>query len=93
MQARIANISARPGNAATHHAPEATNRVPSATMRPHSGVGGRMPRPRNDSPAAFIMAQPRFTELCTATTGRISGRRRRRRIRPSPEPPIRAAST
>ena len=53
---KTASISDRPGKSAIHHSPDAMKEAPSATMMPHSGVGGRTPRPMKESPAALRMA-------------------------------------
>ena len=56
LKQNTATISAAPGKKAIHHSPETMKAAPSATMMPHSGVGGRTPRPMNDRPAALRMA-------------------------------------
>src|SRR6056297_2781210 len=93
LKVTTAIISASPGNRKTHHCPDAMKRAPSATRMPHSGVGGRTPRPRKDRPAAFRTAQPRFTEACTTRGEAMLGSRNTIRMRPCPDPPTRAAST
>ena len=61
---------------------------------PHSGVGGRTPRPMKDSPAAFRIAQPMLSETCTIIGGRMFGNDvRRQDARSARLPPMRAAST
>ena len=59
---RIAIISAAPGKTNIHHSPEKMLAAPSETMMPHSACGARTPRPMNDRPAAFRIAQPRLSE-------------------------------
>src|SRR5690606_36178413 len=93
LKVKTVTIRASPGNVAIHHSPEAMKRAPSATRMPHSGVGGRTPRPRKDSPAALSTAQPRLTEAWMTRGEAILGKRKRVRMRRSPEPPTRAAST
>src|SRR3984893_7112457 len=66
---------ARPGNSATHHSPVMMKLAPSATMTPHSGVGGRMPRPMKESDAALSIAQPMVSVICTASWGMAVGKR------------------
>src|SRR5215207_5802577 len=56
LKQNTAIISAAPGNKAIHHSPETMKAAPSATMMPHSGVGGRTPRPMKDRPAALRIA-------------------------------------
>ena len=56
LKQNTASISAAPGNSAIHHSPEMMKLAPSATMMPHSGVGGRTPRPMKERPAAFRIA-------------------------------------
>src|SRR5258707_13023354 len=56
LKQKTASISARPGNSATHHSPEMMLLAPSATMMPHSAVGGLMPRPIKERPAALRFA-------------------------------------
>ena len=68
-----ASISAAPGNNASHHCPAVMNSAPCATMMPHSGAGGRTPRPMKLSPAAFRIAQPRFSDTCTIIGGSALG--------------------
>ncbi len=87
------SISARPGNATSHHLPVVMKRAPSATMMPHSGVGACTPRPMKDSPAAFRIAQPRLSEICTAIAGSTFGSRKRSTTDRWPSPQARAAST
>ena len=48
--------------------------APSATMIPHSGVGGRTPSPMKLRPAAFRIAQPRFSDACTIIGGSALGK-------------------
>ena len=86
-------ISAPPGKNATHHSPEMMLVAPSATMMPHSGVGGLTPRPMNDKPAAFRMAYPMVSEICTIMIGMMLGRMCTSKIRTSPLPDKRAACT
>ena len=45
LKVNTASISTAPGKKLTHHSPETMNCAPSATRMPHSGVGGRTPRP------------------------------------------------
>ncbi len=68
-------------------------RAPSATMIPHSGVGGVTPRPMKDRPAAFRIAQPRLSEICTAIAGRTLGSSKRSTTERWLSPQARAAST
>ena len=56
LKQNTASISAAPGNSAIHHSPDWMKLAPSATMMPHSGVGGRTPRPMKDRPAALRIA-------------------------------------
>ena len=56
LKQNTASISAAPGNSAIHHSPDWMKLAPSATMMPHSGAGGRTPRPMKDRPAALRMA-------------------------------------
>src|SRR4051812_13306729 len=56
LKQNTASMSARPGKSAIHHSPDTMKLAPSATMMPHSGVGGRTPRPMKERPAAFRMA-------------------------------------
>ena len=96
VEAQHRSISARPGKTTSHHLPVVMKRAPSATMMPHSGVGGRTPRPMKDRPAALRIAQPRLSEICTAMAGSTLGSRKRSttgggcRRRPAPPPPSRA---
>src|SRR5437868_14543315 len=52
LKQKTAVMRASPGKRAIHHSPDTMNAAPSATMMPHSGVGGRTPRPMNERPAA-----------------------------------------
>src|SRR6185503_19365958 len=45
LKQNTASISVAPGNSAIHHSPDWMKLAPSATMMPHSGAGGRTPRP------------------------------------------------
>src|SRR5260221_11690644 len=56
LKQKTASIRAMPGKKAHHHSPEMMKLAPSATMMPHSGVGGRTPRPMKERPAALRMA-------------------------------------
>src|SRR5262249_14422842 len=53
LKQNTAVIKAAPGKSAIHHSPDTMKAAPSATMMPHSGVGGRTPRPMKESPAAL----------------------------------------
>ncbi len=63
-----------PGKKASHHSPDTMKLAPSATMMPHSGVGGRTPRPMKERPAALRIAQPRLSETCTIIGGSALGK-------------------
>src|SRR5262249_22467927 len=93
LKQNTASINTIPGNRASHHSPETMNVAPSATMMPHSGVGGRTPRPMNDRPAALRIAQPMLSDTCTIMGGRMLGIRCTTRSRASLLPQSRAAST
>ncbi len=62
-------------------------------MIPHSGAGAATPSPRNDSPAAFSIAQPRFSDACTAIAGAALGSSVPSTTATGPSPHARAAST
>ena len=48
---------ANPGKNTNHHCPDNIYAIPSLIITPHSGVGGRTPRPMKLKPAAFKIAQ------------------------------------
>ena len=92
LKLNTASISTAPGKKLTHHSPLTMNCAPSATRMPHSGVGGRTPRPMKLRPAALRMAQPMFRLTCTIAGGSALGNRCTARMRASPLPDSRAAS-
>src|SRR5690606_34774323 len=57
LNASTVTTIARPGNVASHHAPNSTS-LPSATILPHEGAGSGTPRPRNESPASSTIVLP-----------------------------------
>src|SRR5262249_10584000 len=81
LKQNTVSISANPGKRDIHHSPDTMKAAPSATMMPHSGVGGRTPRPMNDRPAALRIAQPRFSEAWTTIGGKQLGKMCVARIR------------
>ena len=62
-------------------------------MRPHSGVGGLAPRPRNDRPATSRITVPMSSVICTTTGPKALGRMWRSTILRSRTPITLAAST
>src|SRR5207247_6985662 len=93
LKQNTATINAASGKNAIHHSPDTMKAAPSATMMPHSGTGGRTPRPMNDRPAALRMAQPMLSESCTIIGGRQFGKMWNASTRAGPLPARRAAST
>ena len=67
--------------------------APSATMMPHSACGGRTPRPMNERPAAFRIAQPMLSDTWTIIGGSTFGKTWNARVRRLELPARRAAST
>ena len=84
---------AKPGNTSPHQKPLGARRPPSATIAPHVGVGGRTPKPRNDSAASMMIAAPMMSVVWTMIGLIALGRMCRNTMRRSLAPAALAAST
>src|SRR5690606_22304563 len=91
LKASTVTTIARPGNVASHHAPNSTS-LPSATILPHEGAGSGTPSPRNESPASSTIVLPMPSVAATMTGASTLGTRCRRMMRGPLMPSARAAS-
>ena len=83
--------SVRPGKTVIHHF--CGNCWPLAMSEPSDGVGGLMPKPRNESAASTMIAAPTDSVPLTTIGPSVFGRMCRNMMRMSPEPAAFAAST
>jgi len=86
------NTIARPGKTLIHHAWRMKSR-PSFSARPHVGVEGLTPNPRNDKVDSERMPRPTAKVSCTVMGATMLGRMWRAITRRSVAPTVRAAKT
>ena len=92
LMQRMITTMVRPGKVTSHHLSRPAS-CPSSSSAPSAGVGGRMPKPRNESTASREIAIPTVSVAATTIGPIVFGSMWRSMIRRSPAPAARAAST